>query len=48
MYALTRSSFWVGLLGVAGLVPLLVFGLWGGAVADAVDRRKLLLACVAG
>ena len=26
------------------LVPLLVFGLWGGAVADVVDRRKLLLA----
>jgi MFS family permease len=44
MYDLTRSSLWVGLLGVAGLVPLLVFGLWGGAVADAVDRRRLLLA----
>ncbi len=39
MYALTRDSFWVGLLGVAALVPLLVFGLWGGAVADACDRR---------
>lgn len=44
MFAITRDSFWVGLLGVAGLVPLLVFGLWGGAVADAVDRRLLLLA----
>jgi MFS family permease len=33
----------VGLLGAAGLVPLLIFGLWGGAVADAVDRRKLLV-----
>ncbi|GAB3964597.1 MFS transporter [Plantactinospora veratri] len=44
MFALTRESFWVGLLGIAGFVPLLVFGLWGGAVADAVDRRKLLLA----
>jgi MFS family permease len=44
MFQLTRSSFWVGLLGVAGLVPLLVFSLWGGAVADAVDRRRLLLA----
>ena len=43
MYALTRSSLWVGLLGVAGLVPLVVFGLWGGAVADAVDRARLLL-----
>jgi MFS family permease len=44
MFQLTRSSLWVGLLGIAGLVPLLVFGLWGGAVADAVDRRRLLLA----
>jgi MFS family permease len=44
MFDLTRSSLWVGLLGIAGLVPLLVFGLWGGAVADAVDRRRLLLA----
>ncbi|MCI4063892.1 MFS transporter [Micromonospora sp. R77] len=44
MYALTRDSFWVGLLGVAGFVPLLIFGLWGGAVADARDRRRVLLA----
>lgn len=44
MYAITHSSAWVGLLGVAALVPLLVFGLWGGAAADVVDRRRLLLA----
>jgi MFS family permease len=44
MYAITNSSAWVGLLGVAALVPLLVFGLWGGAAADVVDRRRLLLA----
>jgi MFS family permease len=44
MYDLTRASLWVGMLGLAGLVPLLVFGLWGGAVADVVDRRRLLLA----
>ncbi|GLW32029.1 MFS transporter [Actinoplanes regularis] len=43
MFAITHSPFWVGLLGVAGLVPLLIFGLWGGAVADVVDRRRLLL-----
>jgi MFS family permease len=43
MYALTRSSLWVGLLGIANLVPLVVFSLWGGAFADAVDRRRLLL-----
>ena len=44
MYAVTHSSAWVGLLGIAGLVPLLIFGLWGGAAADVVDRRRLLLA----
>lgn len=43
VYDITRSSFWVGVLGLVGLLPLIVFGLWGGAVADAVDRRKLLL-----
>ncbi|MER5455689.1 MFS transporter [Micromonospora sp. NPDC002389] len=44
MYALTQDSLWVGLLGIAAFVPLLVFGLWGGAVADAIDRRLVLTA----
>ncbi|GAA1037373.1 MFS transporter [Virgisporangium ochraceum] len=44
MYDITRSSLWVGLIGVAGLVPLLIFSLWGGAVADVRDRRLVLLA----
>ena len=39
VYAMTRSSAYVGLTGVFGLVPLVVFGLWGGALADAMDRR---------
>ena len=43
MFDITRSSLWVGLIGVAALVPLVVFGLYGGAVSDAVDRRKLLI-----
>src|SRR5215218_8651304 len=43
VFKLTGSSFWVGMLGLVGLVPLVAFGLWGGAVADAVDRRLLLL-----
>ncbi|RSN52460.1 MFS transporter [Actinomadura sp. WAC 06369] len=42
VYDMTRSSFWVGALGFVNLVPLIVFGLWGGAVADHMDRRKLL------
>lgn len=43
MFALTGSSLWVGYLGLAGLLPLLVFALWGGALADVLDRRRLLL-----
>jgi len=43
VYAQTRSSAAVGLVGLAGLLPLIVFGLYGGAIADAVDRRKLVL-----
>ncbi|WP_051386174.1 MFS transporter [Actinokineospora inagensis] len=43
VYDLTGSSGYVGLTGAVGLVPLLVFGLWGGAIADAVDRRKVML-----
>lgn len=42
IYAITDSSGMVGLTGVFGLVPLIVFGLWGGALADHVDRRRLL------
>ncbi|POM26899.1 Enterobactin exporter EntS [Actinomadura rubteroloni] len=42
VYDLTKSSLWVGVLGFVNLVPLIIFGLWGGAVADAVDRRRLL------
>nr|WSW45977.1 MFS transporter [Streptomyces sp. NBC_01001] len=41
VYDITRSSFSVGLVGLFSLVPLVVFGLYGGAIADTVDRRKL-------
>lgn len=44
VYALTGSNLAVGLVGVVELVPLIVFGLWGGALADHVDRRRLLIA----
>jgi MFS family permease len=43
LYEQTRSTLLVGLLGLAALVPLLVVPLYGGAVADAVDRRRMLL-----
>ncbi|MEV8015485.1 MFS transporter [Streptomyces sp. NPDC086554] len=41
VYDITHSSFSVGLVGLFSLVPLIVFGLYGGAIADTVDRRKL-------
>ena len=43
LYALTQSSAYVGLAGLFALVPLIVFGLLGGAWADAMDRRLLLI-----
>jgi MFS family permease len=42
-YQLTRSSLVVGLLSVAELVPLVIAALVGGALADAADRRRLIL-----
>jgi len=47
IYNLTKSSAIVGLLGTAQLVPLALTALWGGAFADAIDRRRLLLICEA-
>ncbi|GAB3198580.1 MFS transporter [Nocardioides hungaricus] len=43
IYQMTGSSAYVGLTGLFGLVPLVVFGLWGGALADHFDRRSLLI-----
>jgi MFS family permease len=43
VYQLTHSTLAVGLLSIAGLVPILTVPLYAGAVADAVDRRRLLL-----
>jgi MFS family permease len=48
IYEITGSSAYVGLTGVFGLVPLVVFGLWGGALADVFDRRTLLRATTIG
>jgi MFS family permease len=40
---LTGSALAVGMLGATELVPLVVCGLWGGALADAMDKRKLVV-----
>ena len=44
---LTGSAIAVG-LGAAELVPLVVFGLYGGVLADRLDRRRLIRLCEAG
>ncbi|WP_438272169.1 MFS transporter [Streptomyces antibioticus] len=43
IYDITGSSAWVGNASLAGLLPMVVFALWGGAIADTMDRRRLLL-----
>ncbi|PJI90897.1 MFS transporter [Luteimicrobium subarcticum] len=43
VYALTSSTFAVGVLGIAAFVPLVLLGLYGGALVDAFDRRKVAL-----
>lgn len=48
IYDITGSSAWVGYASFAGLLPLVFFALWGGAIADSVDRRTLLLVTNAG
>lgn len=42
-YRLTGSTLVVGLVSLVQLIPLLFGSLWGGAVADSTDRRRLLL-----
>ena len=48
VYAMTHSSFAVGAIGLAVAVPLIAVGLLGGSLADAVDRRKLVLLTSSG
>ncbi len=45
VYRLTGSNIAVGAIGLVELVPLIIFGLYGGALADHVDRRRLLIGC---
>jgi MFS family permease len=43
VYVLTRSAALVGLLGLVELVPIIVFSLLSGAIADRMERRRLML-----
>lgn len=44
MLELTGSALWVGLMAASSTIPLLVFSLPAGAIADMFDRRKVLIA----
>ncbi|GAA5060572.1 MFS family permease [Thermocatellispora tengchongensis] len=48
MKQLTGSYVAVGLVSLAEFVPMVLCGLWGGAIADALDRRRVVLLCEAG
>ena len=48
IFDITGSSAWVGIASLVALVPLVVFGLLGGAIADTYDRRKLLMVTSVG
>ncbi len=43
VYELTKSAFYLGLVGFLGQLPVILFTLIGGAFADRLDRRRLLL-----
>ena len=44
----TGSAAWTGAIGLAQAVPLIAFGLFAGALADRLDRRRYFLACTVG
>ncbi|RNE48189.1 MFS transporter [Corynebacterium alimapuense] len=48
IFSLTGSSAYVGLTGLFGLVPLVIFGLYGGSIADSFDKRTVLIVSTLG
>jgi MFS family permease len=48
VWSLSRSSFAVGLLGAAAVVPMIVFGLYGGTLVDTFDRRRVAIVASTG
>jgi MFS family permease len=43
VYALTHSALSLGLIGAFRVAPIVAFSMWGGVIADAVDRKRLLI-----
>jgi MFS family permease len=48
VYAISASTLSVGILGICALVPLITLGLYGGALVDAYDRRRVALLSAMG
>ncbi|GII34084.1 MFS transporter [Planotetraspora mira] len=48
MKELTGSYLAVGLVSMAEFIPMVICGLWGGAIADALDRRKIVIVSEVG
>ena len=44
IYLLTHSALALGFVGLTRVVPIVLFSLWGGIVADRMDRRRIMLA----
>jgi MFS family permease len=45
IYQMTHSTAMVGLVGVISLIPMVIFGFWGGSAADVWNRKKIVLIC---
>jgi MFS family permease len=45
VWAVTKSPIWTGAIGLVQGVPILVFGVLGGSLADRLDRRSIILVC---
>lgn len=43
VYQLTKDNWYVGALGIVQLVPVLIFGIIGGTIADRLNRKKLII-----
>src|SRR5438105_12218113 len=43
IYLMTRSPLALGFVGLTRVVPIVVFSLWGGLVADRHDRRRVMI-----
>src|SRR5574341_870487 len=43
IWQLTKDEFALGLIGLANILPIFVLAIWGGVLADRVDRKKMIL-----